>query len=313
MDVQYDLIIVGAGPAGMTAAIYGSRAGLKVAMLEKEAPGGKMIKTDLICNYPGYDEINGADLSMKMFTHTSGLGADYLYGNITGIEFEGDVRVVKTDDGSSYRSLAVIVATGSVERTLGFPEDDLLLGKGLSYCAVCDGAFFKQKEVLVIGGGNSALEEALYLTQFASNVKLVIRRDVFRGDLINQEQVLKHPKIEVIRNHVPDHYLVSDDNRLEGVAFYNKVEDKIVEIKADGLFPYIGQDPATDFLGGLDILNEEKYIKVNDKMETGISGLYAAGDVVVKDLRQIVTAASDGSIAAQEAFYYIQALKSKES
>lgn len=313
MDVQYDLIIVGAGPAGMTAAIYGSRAGLKVAMLEKEAPGGKMIKTDLICNYPGYDEINGADLSMKMFTHTSGLGADYLYGNITGIEFEGDVRVVKTDDGSSYRSLAVIVATGSVERTLGFPEDDLLLGKGLSYCAVCDGAFFKQREVLVIGGGNSALEEALYLTQFATNVKLVIRRDVFRGDLINQEQVLKNPKIEVIRNHVPDHYLVSDDNRLEGVAFYSKDEDKIVEIKADGLFPYIGQDPATEFLDGLDILNDEKYIKTNDKMETGISGLYAAGDVVAKDLRQIVTAASDGSIAAQEAFYYIQALKSKES
>lgn len=313
MDVQYDLIIVGGGPAGMTAAIYASRAGLKVAMMEKEAPGGKMIKTDLICNYPGFSEINGADLSLNMFNHTASVGAEYLYGDITGIGFDGDKRIVHTSDGNTYTALAIIVATGSVERTLGFPQDHLLLGKGLSYCAVCDGAFFKQKEVVVIGGGNSALEEALYLTSFADHVKLVIRRDVFRGDIINQEQVLKHPKIEVIRNHVPDHYLISETGHLAGVAFYNKDTDEIVEMKADGLFPYIGQDPATNFLGDLDILNEERYVIVNRKMETGIAGLYAAGDVVAKDLRQIITAANDGSIAAQEAFYYIQALKSKES
>lgn len=313
MDVQYDLIIIGGGPAGLTAAIYGSRAGLKVAMLEREAPGGKMVKTDVICNYPGYEEITGVDLSMKMFSHTTNLGAEYLYGNITGIDFHDNIRVVKTADGKEYTTLAVIIATGSVERTLGFPEDDLLLGKGVSYCAVCDGAFYKGGEILVIGGGNSALEEALYLTQFATKVTLVIRRDVFRGDLLNQEQVLKHPKIEVIKNHVPDHYLVDENNRLKGVAFFNKDTEEIVEIKADGLFPYIGQDPATEFLHGLGILNDDNYIKTNDKMETGVAGLYAAGDVVAKDLRQIVTATSDGAIAAQEAFYYIQSIKSKES
>lgn len=312
MDIQFDLIIIGGGPAGLTAAIYGGRAGLKVAMLEKEAPGGKMVKTDLICNYPGYDEILGVDLSIKMFEHSNQLGTEYLYGDVASLDVDGVVKKVHTHDGNTYTAYAIIVATGSVERTLGFPEDELLLGKGLSYCAVCDGAFYKDKEVIVIGGGNSALEESLYLTQFAKKVMLIIRRDVFRGDLINQKQVLKNPKIEIIKNHEPRGYLVEDDH-LVGVKFFNKETDELVEIKADGLFPYIGQDPATSFLEGLNILNDEKYMVVNSKMETSIKGLYAAGDVIDKNLRQIVTAANDGAIAAQEAFYYIQALKSKES
>lgn len=313
MDVQYDLIIIGGGPAGMTAAIYAGRSGLKVAMMEKEAPGGKMIKTDLICNYPAFESINGVDLSMKMFEHVSASGASYLYGDVDTIEIDGDIRVVKTKDGSSYRAYAVISATGTVERTLGFPEDDALLGRGLSYCAVCDGAFFKDKDVLVIGGGNSALEESTYLTQFAKKVTLVIRRDVFRGDDIAQQHVLNNPKIEIVRNHLPQRYLINEDRKLAGVEFTNTTTGESLKLRADGLFPYIGADPATGYLKDLGILDSEGFIIANEKMQTKIPGIFGAGDALVKPLRQIVTAASDGSVAAQEAFHYIQTLKSKIS
>ncbi len=297
----------------MTAAIYAGRAGLKVGMIEKEAPGGKMIKTDVICNYPGYTKVAGHTLSMNMFDHTQESGTEYLYGDIQKVEKIDDVMHITSADGQVFTSLAVIAATGTVERTLGFPEDDQLLGRGLSYCAVCDGAFYKQKEVLVIGGGNSALEEALYLTQFVDKVKLVIRRDVFRADVLVQKQVLDNPKIEVIKKHVPQGYVISDDGKLAGITFKNLETGELVDIDSHGCFPYIGADPATEYLKNLDILDKEGYIITDERMQTSIPGLFAAGDIIVKNLRQIVTAAGDGSIAAQEAFYYIQALKSKES
>ena len=309
MDIQYDVIIIGAGPAGLTAGVYGSRGGLKVAMLEKDAPGGKMIKTDLIENYPGVDNVLGADLSMKMFDHATAYGTEYLYGDVTEIKQVDGTHVVVTEDGSEYSAHAVIVATGTNERTFGFPEDDALLGKGLSYCAVCDGAFFKDKNVVVVGGGNSALEESLYLTQFASGIDLVIRRDQFRGDDIYQKQVIANPKINIIKNYKPKAYVI-DDNHLSGLEFESTVGEEDIVVKADGAFPYIGAIPATQFLQGLNVLNDEGYVIVNDKLETGIPGLYAAGDVIEKHLRQIVTAASDGAIAAQNAFTYIQTRKS---
>lgn len=310
MDKDYDVIIIGAGPAGLTAGIYASRAGMTVAMLESEAPGGKMIKTSIVENYPGFESITGVDLSMKMFEHANANDAEYLYGKVSDIVDHGAIKVVKTEDGNEYRTNVVIVATGSNERELGFPEDALLLGKGLSYCAVCDGAFYKKKEVIVIGGGDSALEEAVFLTQFADNVKLVIRRDVFRGEQINQDQVLSNPKIEVIRKHVPTAYVIENE-QLVGMEFENVDTKERVKFKADGVFPYIGAIPATEFLKKFDILDEEGHIIANERLETAIPGIYGAGDVVAKDLRQIVTAASDGSIAAQNAFSYIQTLKSK--
>ena len=310
MDKDYDVIIIGAGPAGLTAGVYASRAGMTVAMLESEAPGGKMIKTSIVENYPGFESITGVDLSMKMFEHASANKTEYLYGLVNDIVDEGDIKVVKTEDGNEYRSHVVIVATGSNERTLGFPEDDLLLGKGLSYCAVCDGAFYKGKEVIVIGGGDSALEEAVFLTQFATNVKLVIRRDVFRGEQINQDQVARNPKIEVIKHHVPTAYIVENE-QLVGMEFENVETKEKMEIKADGVFPYIGAIPATEFLKKFGILDSEGYIIANERLETSVPGIFGAGDVVAKELRQIVTAASDGSIAAQNAFQYIQTLESK--
>lgn len=310
MDNNYDVIIIGAGPAGLTAAVYAGRAGLKTGMLESEAPGGKMIKTDLVQNYPGVDNVTGVDLSMKMFEHSTAYGTEYLYGNVNGIVDEGDYKVIKTEDGSEYRAHVVIVATGTNERTLGFEKDDALLGHGLSYCAVCDGAFFRDKKVVVIGGGNSALEEAVYLTQFASEVNLVIRRDVFRGDESAQRQVFNNEKINIIKKHIPVDY-VDNDGKLTGMKFENVETHEPLIIETDGVFPYIGAIPATDFLKDLNVLDDEGYLIVNDQLETGIPGVFGAGDVIQKHLRQIVTATSDGAVAAQNAFHYIQDLKSK--
>ncbi len=310
MDNRYDVIIIGGGPAGMTAAVYAGRSGLKTAMLEKEAPGGKMIKTHLVENYPGIDKIGGVDLSMKMFEHATAYGTEYLYGDIVDIKQEGDEHHIIAADGSVYITSVVIVATGTNEKTLGFKEDDMLLGKGLSYCAVCDGAFFKQEDVIVIGGGNSALEEAVYLTQFADKVNLVIRRDVFRGDVSAQNQVLSNEKINVIRKHVPVDYIIKD-GKIAGMRFESVDTGETLDISATGVFPYIGAIPATQFLQGRNVTDKEGYLLVNDQLETAIPGIFGAGDVIPKNLRQIVTATSDGAIAAQNAFSYIQNLKSK--
>lgn len=309
MDNNYDVVIIGAGPAGLTAAVYAGRAGLKTAVLEYEAPGGKMVKTDEICNYPGINEIGGVDLSMKMFEHATSLGANYLYGEVSEIIDEGMYKRIIAS-GTEYLAKTVIIATGTKERTLGFSEDEKLLGKGLSYCAVCDGAFFKNKDVVVIGGGNSALEEAVYLTQFVNRVDLVIRRDVFRGDDTAQKQVLNNPKINVIRNHVPVDYIVNEEGKLGGVKFKNVETGVVQDIISDGLFPYIGAIPATSFLKSYDgVLDKEGYIIVDKNLQTVIPGVFAAGDVIQKHLRQIVTATSDGAITAQNAFHYIQNLE----
>lgn len=310
MDNRYDVIIIGGGPAGLTAAVYSGRSGLKTAMLEKEAPGGKMIKTHLVENYPGIDKIGGIDLSMKMFEHSTAYGTEYLYGDVVDIQQENDDHIIITADGTQYVTSVVIVATGTNEKTLGFAEDDLLLGKGLSYCAVCDGAFFRDQEVVVIGGGNSALEEAVYLTQFANKVNLVIRRDVFRGDMSAQNQVMRNEKINVIRKHVPESYII-EDTKIAGMKFRNVDTDEVIDVPAKGVFPYIGAIPATHFLADRNVTDEEGYLIVNEHLETGIAGIFGAGDVIPKHLRQIVTATSDGAIAAQNAFSYIQNLKSK--
>lgn len=311
MNKTYDVIIIGGGPAGLSAAVYAGRAGLYTMMLEYQAPGGKMVKTDEIANYPGINEINGVDLSMKMFDHATESGVEYQYGEVTGIKDEGEFKRVIAS-GTEYLSKVVIIATGTNEKTLGFKEDDALLGKGVSYCAVCDGAFYRDKDVIVIGGGNSALEEAVYLTQFANKVDLVIRRDVFRGDVINQKQVLSNPKINIIREHTPSSYLINDDGSFGGVSFKHSENGEELHVNSDGLFPYIGAIPATGFLKDLDgVLDDEGYIIVNEDLETAIPGVFGAGDVIQKKLRQVVTATNDGAITAQNAFHYIQALAFK--
>lgn len=304
MERQFDLIIIGAGPAGMSAAIYGSRAGLKTGMIEMGAPGGKLIKTAEISNWPGIKETQGAKLAYEMFEHSTAFGAEYLYGNVVKVE-DGEMKKVICEDGTVYEAKAVIAATGTQERMLNIPGEQENVGRGVSYCAVCDGAFFKDQEVVVIGGGNSALEEAMYLTMFAKKVYVVIRRDVFRADAIIQKNLLENDKIEVIRKSIPK--AIKDDGmRVTGVVIENVDTKEETTLNVHGVFPYIGQDPATSFLEGLDVLDERGYIITDENCETKVKGIYGAGDVIVKNLRQVVTATNDGAIAAQHAFHKIK-------
>ena len=304
MDLQYDVIIIGAGPAGMTAAGYASRAGLKTAMLEKAAPGGKMIKTFEIQNWPGIKEINGAELAYQMFEHSTHFGAEYLYGDVEKI-IDGPIKQVVCADGQIYAAPAVIIATGTRERLLGIPNEKELTGKGVSYCAVCDGSFFRDQPVTVIGGGNSALEESLYLTQFASEVHIVIRRDVFRAEPIIQQAIEQNPKIDIIRSHVPVEIL-EQEGKVGGIVLKNVHDGQLMKLETKAVFPYIGADPCTEFAQDLGILDERGYIRVNNNMETARAGIYGVGDVTAKTLRQVVTAANDGAIAAQQAFHQIK-------
>lgn len=303
MDNRYDVIVIGAGPAGMTAAIYAKRAGLNVAMLESMAPGGKMVKTFDIQNYPSYSEVNGADLSMKMFEHTQNLNVSYLYGDVVNIT-DGEYKKIKCADGNEYEAKAIIIATGTKERLLNIPGELELASRGVSYCAVCDATFFKGKDVAVIGGGNSALEEALYLAEGVNKLYIIIRRDVFRAEEIVQNKVLNHPKIEIIKKHIPVE--ITGDKKVDGLVIENVDTKEITKLDVDGIFPYIGSIPNTSFVSDLNITDENGYILVNEKMETKVPGIFSAGDCNKKELRQIVTATSDGAIAGQNAYHYIK-------
>lgn len=305
MDIEYDVIIIGAGPAGMTAAVYASRAGLKTAMLEKAAPGGKMIKTYEIQNWPGIKEVSGADLAYQMFEHSTHFGAEYLYGDVTEITDEGEFKTVICADGQIYRCRALIIAAGTKERLLEIPGEKEYTGRGVSYCAVCDGSFFKDQPVAVVGGGNSALEESLYLTQFASDVYVIIRRDVFRAEPYIQSRVENNEKIHIIRKHIPKEIL-AEEGKVSAIVLEDVDTKELMTLKTSAVFPYVGSMPCTEFARSLPILDERGYVLVNANMETVVKGIYGVGDVTVKGLRQVVTAASDGAIAAQQAFHQIR-------
>lgn len=301
MERQFDLVIIGAGPAGLSAALYGSRAGLKTLILENGAPGGKLIKTYQISNYPGVKTLAGTDLAMLMLEQATSFGAIYEYGDVQKVDAD---KKVYLSDGTIIQAKAVLVATGTKERLLNIPGEEQNIGRGVSFCAVCDGAFFKDKEVVVIGGGNSALEESIYLTNFAKKVTIVIRRDVFRAEKQIQDQVEANDKIEIIKKHVPKEIL-SSDNKVSGIVLEDVDTKEIMTVECQGIFPYVGQDPISQCLSDLDVLNDKGYVLVDENMETKVPGIYAAGDILDKKLRQVVTAANDGAIAAQHAFHEI--------
>ncbi|MGM9947825.1 NAD(P)/FAD-dependent oxidoreductase [Floccifex sp.] len=298
MERHFNLVIIGAGPAGCTASLYASRAGLSTLLLDNGAPGGKLIKTFEIANYPGVPTQSGVDLAMKMFEQATSFGALYEYGDVMEVTED---KVVKLSDGQEIKADAIILATGTKERLLHIPGEQENIGRGVSFCAVCDGAFFKDKDVVVIGGGNSALEESLYLTKFA-NVTIVIRRDVFRAEKSIQEQVESNDKIKIIKKHIPKEIL-SENGKVSGIVLENVDTKETQILSCSGIFPYVGQDPMTQSIQKLGICDQRGYVIVDNNMETKIKGIYAAGDVIQKDLRQVVTATNDGAIAAQHIFH----------
>lgn len=301
----YDVIIIGAGPAGMTAAVYAARANLDTLMLERGVPGGQMANTEDIENYPGFDHILGPDLANKMLEHAKKFGARYQFGEVKSIIDGTPYKKVVTSK-ETYLAKAVIIASGAEHRKLGVPGEDRLAGRGVSYCAVCDGAFFRDKELVVVGGGDSAVEEGVFLTKFASKVTIIHRRDQLRAQKILQERAFKNEKVDFIWDTVVEEIL--GDEKVTGVKLYNRKTGERREFPCDGVFIYIGMNPLTDWVRDLGITNEEGYIETDERMRTRLKGIFAAGDVREKNLRQVVTATGDGSIAAMEAQQYIEEL-----
>lgn len=302
----YDTLIIGAGPAGMTAAIYASRGNLKVGLIERNVPGGQMIYTDVVENYPGFKSIPGVDLAMVMIDQTESKNVDFIYENVTSIKKEANLFVVTTEE-NEYQAKAVIIATGQANRKLSVPGEDRLLGKGISFCALCDAALYKGEDVLVVGGGNSAVEESLYLAGICKTVTLVHQRDEFRADQEAVSKIKTQDNIKIILDSTVQRFLGKE--RLDGAEIVNLKTGAVTEIPFAAAFLYAGHLPSTSFLKDLGILNERGYIMVDEKLMTSVPGLYAAGDCVVKDVRQIATAVSDGAISATNAVKYIRSLK----
>lgn len=291
-----DLLIIGAGPAGLTAALYATRAGASVLVLDGGAPGGKLNLTAEIENYPGA-KMKGPELAYSMYEQCLSFGAKYEYGEVTRVEVADDHKVVYVGD-KTYEAKYVLIATGTKERKMGIPHEEEMTGRGVSYCAVCDGPFFKNKEVCVIGGGNSAIEESLYLSDIVSKVHIVVRRDVLRADQYLIDKMNSKENIEMHYLKKPYEIEITD-SKISGLIVKDSLTEELSTIPTQGIFPFIGLDPITDFVKDLDILNDQGYIEVDQNQETKVKGIFAAGDVTSKSLRQVITAASDGAIAGQ--------------
>lgn len=303
---DYDLIIIGSGPAGMTAAIYGARANLSVLMLDRLAPGGKVINTSEIQNYTGMGTVDGADLAIRMFQHTQELNVEFDYRTVLEVQENGGEKlVICEEENRTYRAKTVILCTGTTPRLLGAAGEERFTGNGISWCAVCDGAGCRDKDVVVIGGGNSAVEEAVYLAGFARSVTLVVRSRL-SADPIACDKLLAFENVKLYAGH--DVLEFCGENHLEGVLLRSKETGEKFRVSCRQVFEYIGQIPATQCFSGLDVLNERGYVKVNERMETSVPGVFGAGDCITKNLRQVITACADGAIAAQNAARYVQNL-----
>ncbi|GAA0235032.1 thioredoxin-disulfide reductase [Metaclostridioides mangenotii] len=309
MENVYDLVIIGAGPAGLSAGLYGSRAKLNTLIIEKDKTGGQIVITHEVANYPGsVREATGPSLVARMVEQCDEFGAKRVKDTIESVELDGEIKVLKGQK-DEYKAKAVIIATGASPRKMGCPGEKELTGKGVSYCATCDADFFEDFEVFVVGGGDSALEEAMYLTKFARKVTVVHRRQGFRCAKSVLEKAQANPKIEFLLDTVVEE--VKGDGLLESIVFKNKITGETHEYFADeedgtmGLFVFVGLISQTDVFKGKVNMNEQGYIITDQDMKTDIEGVFAAGDVREKSLRQVVTATGDGSIAAVVAEKYI--------
>ncbi|MEY2694489.1 MAG: hypothetical protein RL142_837 [Actinomycetota bacterium] len=301
-----EVIIVGSGPAGYTAAIYTARAGLKPLLIASSVePGGELMKTTEIENFPGFPNgLMGPDLMANMQEQAERFGTEVLFDDVTDVELEGAVKVVKTGSGETYEARAVILATGAAYRELGLPREKELSGHGVSWCATCDGFFFREKTIAVVGGGDSAMEEASFLTRFADKVYLIHRRDSFRASKTMVDRVLENPKIEVVYNSAVAE--IKGAEKVEGLVLENTVDGSKSDLEVTGLFIAIGSDPRVGLVQGKLELSDDHFIKVEGRSsKTSIPGVFACGDVIDPTYRQAITAAGSGCVAALDAEHYL--------
>jgi thioredoxin reductase (NADPH) len=303
----WDVLIIGGGPAGLAAALYAARAMRKTLVLEKEMPGGQIATTSEVEDYPGILMTTGPELSMQLMEHAQHFGAEVEIGEqVTQVKLDGKVKKVRTESGKTFFTRTVILATGAEPRTLGVPGEDKLRGYGVSYCAVCDGPFFRDRPVAVVGGGDAAFDEALYLTKYASTVYLIHRRDEFRAQKVLVDRARANKKMEFILNTVVES--INGDGAVTGATLRNLKTGERTELPLGGLFVYIGNIPSTNLLEQYVEIDDSGYIEVDATMATGCPGVYVAGDVRKSPLKQIVTAGSDGSVAALSADKYLDYL-----
>ncbi len=298
-----DIIIIGAGTAGLTAAIYGQRAGLSCKVFEKYTPGGQIVNSPSIENYPGMYGVSGYDYSMALFDQAQKLGAEIEFSEVTGIDFSGDIKKVITSSGE-FEAKAVIIANGAARRKIGCRGEEKFEGRGVSYCATCDGAFFRGKTVAVVGGGESAFEETEYLSKICDKVYLIHRRDVFTAAKTAVDSVLKTKNVTVLTNSVIEE--IKGENAVSFVTIKNRANGSISEIPLSAVFVAIGLIPENGIFKDVLKLDEAGYFDADENCETEIEGVFVAGDTRKKHLRQLITAASDGAVAANAAAGYIR-------
>lgn len=302
---MYDLAIIGGGPAGLAAGLYGARANLKTIVIERGLHGGQMQNTLEIENYPGFKNIGGPDLSDYMYNQALEVGLEWQMGEVTKVELEAQPKTIEVGD-TKIQARTVIIASGAQPRYLEVPGEKELAGRGVSYCATCDGAFYEDLDVIVVGGGDSAVEEGIFLTRYASSVTVIHRRDTLRAQAILQERAFANPKMKFVWDSVVEE--IQGDGKVSGVKIRNVKDNTTQIIPGSGVFIYVGFYPNSEYLQGTSILNEEGYVLAGPDMSTAIPGVFAAGDVRTTPLRQIVSAASDGAIAAMQAYHYLENL-----
>lgn len=304
---DYDVVIIGGGPAGLTAGIYAKRAGLSALLVEKYAPGGQIMITDWIENYPGFpDGLAGYELTMKMEQQAKNFGLEFKTGDVESLEIDGKIKNIKLKDGS-ISTKTIIIASGCYPRKLGVPGENSLFGKGVSTCATCDAMFFRDKTVVAIGGGDTAIQEALYLTKFVKKVYLIHRRDQLRAAKMLQDRAFANEKIEFVWDTIPT--AINGKGNVDSVDIENVKTGEKKTIEADGCFIWVGTLPNTEFINGTLALDNNGFILTDKNMETSVKGVFAAGDVRNTPLRQVATAVGDAAIAAISADQYIEGFK----
>lgn len=306
MSKNVDVIVIGGGGSGLTAALYTSRAKLSTVLFEKLTPGGQIALTDLVENYPGFPEgITGTDISMRMEEQAKKYGTEVVYEEVKSIKKMAEAKFEVKTSGETYEAKAIILAAGASFRMLGVPKEKELTGRGVSYCATCDGAFFKEKEVVVVGGGDSAMQEGIFLTRFASQVTVIHRRDSLRASPILQERAKQNSKIKFVWDTVVES--VEGDKKVQSLKIKNLKTQKTDDFRTDGVFIFIGHDPNTKFINGLVKLDDHGYVVTPpNSMETSVPGIFAAGEIRAGAVKQLVSACGEGCEAALQAQAYIE-------